>query len=171
MTERIRHIHPPLDAHDTRFQVNVNGVDHELSGRPDVPLLPYLRGDLGLTGTRFGCGTGQCGACLVLLDGHPTPSCDTPMWAAIGKRVVTVEGLGNAEDLSPLQRAFLDEQAAQCGYCLSGILVGATALLAKNPQPTDAEVRSALDRNLCRCGAHNRMVRAVLRAAAGAEAS
>lgn len=148
------------------FRLNINGTTAEVEADPDTPLLYALRNDLGLKGTRFGCGNGQCGACFVLIDGHPTPSCDTPLWSAAGKTVTTVEGLINGGELHPLQRAFLAEQAAQCGYCTSGILIGAAALLRNNPRPTEAEVRAALDRNLCRCGSHNRMVRAVLRAAA-----
>jgi nicotinate dehydrogenase subunit A len=148
-----------------RYRVTVNGVETEVAADGDVPLLYVLRNDLGLKGTRFGCGTAQCGACFVLLDGHPTPSCDTPLWSAAGKDITTVEGLGGAAGLHPLQRAFLEEQAAQCGYCTSGVLVSAAALLRRNPRPSDEEVRAALDRNLCRCGSHNRMVRAVLRAA------
>jgi nicotinate dehydrogenase subunit A len=120
-----------------------------------------LRGDLGLVGSRFGCGTGLCGACFVLLDGQPVPACDTPLWSAAGRSVTTVEGLRG----HPLLAAFLAEQAAQCGYCVSGILVSAAALLAREPYPDEAAVRGALDRHLCRCGAHGRMVRAVLRAA------
>jgi nicotinate dehydrogenase subunit A len=139
----------------------VNGVDRSLSAAPDTPLLYALRNDLDLKGTRFGCGSGQCGACFVLIDGHAVPACDTPLWSAAGKPITTVEGLNRAS----LQQAFLDEQAAQCGFCTSGVLVSAAALLAKNPNPTEAEIRAALDRNLCRCGSHNRMVRAVLRAA------
>lgn len=158
-------------AAENPVHVNVNGTDHEFRGEPDTPLLYALRDDLGLVGSRFGCGVGLCGACFVLLDGHPTPSCDTPLWAADGKRVVTVEGLGDTAHLSALQRAFLDQQAAQCGYCVSGILVSATALLEETPRPTEHDVRSALDRNLCRCGAHNRMVRAVLQAADEREVS
>jgi nicotinate dehydrogenase subunit A len=102
---------------------------------------------------------------MVLIDGHPAPACDTPLWSVVGKSITTVEGLGTGGRLHPLQNAFLAEQAAQCGYCTSGILISAAALLAKNPRPTESEVRTALDRNLCRCGSHNRMVRAVLRAA------
>jgi nicotinate dehydrogenase subunit A len=120
---------------------------------------------LGLTGSRFGCGVNQCGACNVIIDGQAVAACDTPLWAAAGKRITTIEGLGTPEQPHPLQRAFLDEQAMQCGYCIAGILMSAAALLARNPQPSEAEVKSALDRNLCRCGAHNRIVRAVLRAA------
>jgi nicotinate dehydrogenase subunit A len=148
------------------FRLNINGTTAEVEADPDTPLLYALRNDLQLKGTRFGCGNGQCGACFVLIDGHPTPSCDTPLWSAAGKTVTTVEGLINGGELHPLQRAFLAEQAAQCGYCTSGILIGAAALLRNNPRPTEEEVRAALDRNLCRCGSHNRMVRAVLRAAA-----
>jgi nicotinate dehydrogenase subunit A len=132
-----------------------------VEGDPDTPLLDVLRGDLGLVGSRFGCGVGLCGACFVLLDGHPAPACDTPLWSAAGRAVTTVEGLRG----HPLLDAFLAEQAAQCGYCLSGILVSAAALLAREPHPDEAAVKGALDRHLCRCGAHGRMVRAVLRAA------
>jgi nicotinate dehydrogenase subunit A len=148
-----------------RLRLTVNGVESAIDADPDTPLLYALRNDLALKGTRFGCGSGQCGACFVLVDGHPTPACDTPLWSVAGKRVTTVEGLAGPEALHPLQEAFLAEQAAQCGYCTSGVLVSAAALLAKNPGPTEDEVRAALDRNLCRCGSHNRMVRAVLRAA------
>jgi nicotinate dehydrogenase subunit A len=147
-----------------RYRLTVNGAATEVAAAADVPLLYVLRNDLGLKGTRFGCGTAQCGACFVLLDGHPVPSCDTPLWAAAGKDVTTVEGLGGGA-LHPLQQAFVEEQAAQCGYCTSGVLVSAAALLRKNPRPSGEQVRAALDRNLCRCGSHNRMVRAVLRAA------
>jgi len=147
------------------LRLTVNGVETALEADPDTPLLYALRHDLELKGTRFGCGSGQCGACLVLIDGHPTPACDTPLWSAAGKSITTVEGLSAGGGLHPLQNAFLAEQAAQCGYCTSGILISAAALLAKNSRPTEREVREALDRNLCRCGSHNRMVRAVLRAA------
>ena len=147
------------------FTLIVNGEARAVEADPDSQLLYALRYDLALKGTRFGCGTGQCGACFVLIDGHPVPACDTPLWSAAGKRIVTVEGLGQQGSLHPLQEAFLAEQAAQCGYCTSGVLISAAALLAKNPSPTESEVRAALDRNLCRCGSHNRMVRAVLRAA------
>jgi len=147
------------------FKFTVNGVPAEIIASGDTPLLYALRNDLELKGTRFGCGSGQCGACFVLIDGHPAPSCDTPLWSAAGKAITTVEGLSKDGGLHPLQTAFLEEQAAQCGYCTSGILISAAALLKKNPRPTETEVRSALDGNLCRCGSHNRMVRAVLRAA------
>ena len=148
-----------------RIRLTVNGVLTEVEAGADTPLLYALRNDLGLKGTRFGCGSGQCGACFVLINGHPTPACDTPLWSAVGKSITTVEGLSKGSELHPLQHAFLAEQAAQCGYCTSGILISAAALLAKNPKPTEGEVRAALDRNLCRCGSHNRVVRAVLRAA------
>ena len=149
------------------FRLTVNGNESELEASPDTPLLYALRNDLGLKGTRFGCGNGQCGACFVLIDGHPAPACDTPLWSVAGKIITTVEGLSKGRELHPLHNAFLAEQAAQCGYCTSGILISAAALLAKNSRPTEREVREALDRNLCRCGSHNRMVRAVLRAARG----
>lgn len=148
-----------------RIRLSVNGTECAVDADSDTPLLYALRNDLGLKGTRFGCGSGQCGACFVLVDGHPTPACDTPLWSVAGKRVTTVEGLGKPGVPHALQDAFLAEQAAQCGYCTSGILISAAALLAKNAAPGESEVRAALDRNLCRCGSHNRMVKAVLRAA------
>jgi nicotinate dehydrogenase subunit A len=149
-------------------RLNVNGAEREVAAAEDTPLLYALRNDLGLKAARFGCGTGQCGACFVLIDGRAVASCDTPLWSAAGKTIVTLEGLGTPERPHPLQCAVIDEQAAQCGYCLSGILVSAAALLAQNATPGEADVRTALDRNLCRCGSHNRLVRAVLRAAGGA---
>ena len=145
--------------------LRVNGVERTLRADSSIPLLAALRVELGLTGTRFGCGAGQCGACFVLVDDRAVASCDTPLWAVAGKEVTTVEGLGTPEHPHALQETFIAEQAMQCGYCVSGILISAAALLARNPDPSEAEVRAALDRNLCRCGAHNRMVRAVLRAA------
>jgi nicotinate dehydrogenase subunit A len=151
-----------------RFRLTLNGAASTIEAEPDTPLLYALRNDLALKGTRFGCGNGQCGACFVLVDGHAAPACDTPLWSVAGKSIVTVEGLGRRGAPHPLQEAFLAEQAAQCGYCTSGVLISAAALLAANPNPSEAEVRAALDRNLCRCGSHNRMVRAVLRAAVGA---
>jgi nicotinate dehydrogenase subunit A len=147
------------------IKLSVNGAERTVEADPATPLLGVLRGVLGLTGTNFGCGANQCGACNVLIDGSAVAACDTPLWAAAGKEIVTVEGLGTPERPHPLQRAFLAEQAGQCGYCLPGILISAAALLRRNPDPSDGEVRAALDRNLCRCGAHNRIVRAVLRAA------
>jgi nicotinate dehydrogenase subunit A len=145
--------------------LRVNGIERTIEADPQTPLLSVLRNALGLTATHFGCGANECGACHVLLDGHAVAACDTPLWAAVDKELITLEGLGTPERPHPLQSAFLAEQAAQCGYCLSGMLISAAALLRRNPDPTAAEVRTALDRNLCRCGAHNRIVRAVLRAA------
>ena len=146
-------------------ELEVNGQRRSVSAGPDTPLLYVLRNDLGLVGSRFGCGTGQCGACFVIVDGKALPSCDTPLWSVAGKQVTTVEGLARDGELHPVQKALLAEQAAQCGYCISGIAVAAAAFLQTNPRPSEDEVRSALDSNLCRCGAHNRVVRAVLRAA------
>jgi nicotinate dehydrogenase subunit A len=148
-----------------RVGLSLNGVERLVDADPSTPLIALLRGPLGLTATRFGCGTGGCGACHVLVDGHAVTSCDTPLWAVAGKAVTTVEGLGTPENPHPLQSALIAEQALQCGYCISGILISAAALLRRRPDPTEAEVRAALDRNLCRCGAQNRIVRAVLRAA------
>lgn len=142
----------------------VNGTEHTLETDPDRKLLHVLRHELGLTATHFGCGSNQCGSCHVMIDGHAVASCDTPLWAATGKSVVTLEGLGTPERPHPLQTAFIGEQALQCGYCISGVLMTAAALLKQNPKPTEAQVRAALDRNLCRCGSHNRIVRAILRA-------
>ena len=144
----------------------VNGETRVIHAPAETPLLYVLRNDLGLKGTRFGCGTEQCDACLVLVDGKPVTSCTMPLSAAAGRRITTVEGLGSEEHPHPLQRALIEEQAAQCGYCVSGILVRAAALLAQGGDVDEAAVRAALDRNLCRCGSHNRIVRAVLRAAA-----
>jgi nicotinate dehydrogenase subunit A len=146
-------------------ELEVNGKPHSVSAAPDTPLLYVLRNDLGLVGSRFGCGTGQCGACFVMVDGKALPSCDTPLWSVVGKKVVTVEGLGTNGEMHPVQKALLAEQAGQCGYCISGIAVTAAAFLAQNPDPSTDQVKAALDRNLCRCGVHNRVVRAVLRAA------
>lgn len=145
--------------------LRVNGTDCEVDAAEDTPLLYVLRNDLGLKAARFGCGTGQCGACFVLIDGRAVASCDTPLWSAAGKEIVTLEGLGTPERPHPLQAALIVEQAAQCGYCVSGVLMSAAALLMQNAAPDEDEVRAALDRNLCRCGSHNRLVRAVLRAA------
>ena len=150
----------------THLCLRVNGAERFLDAAESTPLLDLLRNACGLKATRFGCGSGECGACHVLVDGASVPACDTPAWSVDGKSVVTVEGLSADGAPSRLQQALLAEQAGQCGYCLSGILVTATALLARTPQPTEAQVREALDRHLCRCGAHNRIVRAVLRAAA-----
>lgn len=132
----------------------------------DAPLLHALRGELGLSGPRYGCGAEACGACVVLVDGAPSYACTLPAQAVEGRSVTTVEGLGTPGAPHPLQRAFLEEQAGQCGFCLSGILVAAAALLARDPDPDEAAIRVALDPHLCRCGSHNRILRAVRRAAA-----
>ena len=149
--------------------LHVNGEARAVAAEPETPLLYALRNDLGLIGTRYGCGLGQCGACTVLIDGKAVQSCDVPVSAVVGKRITTVEALGSAGDgedgLHPLQRAFIAEQAAQCGYCVSGILMAAKALLDANPDPSDADIRDALTRNLCRCGTHGRILRAIRRAA------
>ena len=146
-------------------EFRLNGRNVRTEAADDTPLLTILVNDFRINGAKFGCGLGQCGACAVLLDGEPITSCVTPAAAAAGRSVTTLEGLRDGPKPSRLQQAFIDEQAAQCGYCSSGIIVQAHALLERNPDPTDAEVRAALDRNLCRCGSHNRIVRAVLRAA------
>jgi len=139
--------------------VEVNGVERNVSAAPETPLLYVLRNDLGLPGTRFGCGSGQCGACFVLVDGRAVASCDLPIWSVEGKRITTIEGLGGEH---PVQKALVAEQAAQCGYCMTGIIMNAVALLAANPKPTESQLRQTLDKNLCRCGSHNRVVRAIL---------
>ena len=148
------------------IRFRLNGVESDVDADPDASLLTVLRGQLGMTGSHFGCGAGECGACNVIVGDHAVTACDTPLWSVADKDVTTIEGLGNAQKPHPLQHAFIAEQALQCGYCVSGILMSAAALLKQNPNPTDSDVRAALDRNLCRCGSHNRMVRAVLRAAA-----
>ena len=149
------------------FEFEVNGKQVSVTpSSDDAPLLDILRNALGLMGTRFGCGLEQCGSCTVLIDGAPEKSCARPVWSVAGKSVVTIEGLGTREKPHPLQQAFLDEQAGQCGYCLSGIIVAAKALLERNPSPTRAEIAAALDGNICRCGSHNRILRAVEKAAA-----
>jgi nicotinate dehydrogenase subunit A len=150
--------------------LNVNGQTKNVAADPETPLLYVLRNDLQLKGARFGCGTGHCGACTVIIDGKAVPSCDLPVSAASGKAITTIEGLGANGTLHPLQQAFLDEQAAQCGYCVSGIIMTAKALLDANPQADDAAIRTALNGNLCRCGTHHRILRAVRRVATGATA-
>src|SRR4030088_3747769 len=144
----------------------LNGVETVVDADPDRSLLDILRGPLRMTGPHFGCGANECGACNVMIGDQAVASCDTPLWSVADKDITTIEGLGTAQQPHPLQTAFIAEQALQCGYCVSGILMSAAALLMRNPKPSDAEVRAALDRNLCRCGSHNRIVRAVLRAAA-----
>jgi nicotinate dehydrogenase subunit A len=147
-----------------RFRLN--GVEMDVDADPDRSLLDILRGQLGMIGPHFGCGAGECGACNVIVGDRAMSSCDMPLWSVADKDITTPEGLGSADAPHPLQRAFIAEQALQCGYCVSGILMSAAALLKRNPAPSRDEVKEALDRNLCRCGSHNRMVRAVLRAAA-----
>jgi len=147
------------------ISLNVNGKTEEVDADPATPLLYVLRDHLQLNGAKFGCGLGQCGACTVLVDGRAVFACVTPVSTLAGRRVTTLEGLGTPEKPGRVQRAFIAEQAAQCGYCISGIAVAAAALLSSNHNPSETQVRQALDRNLCRCGAHNRVVRAVLRAA------
>jgi len=149
-------------AQDAAVELDVNGSRRTVSCDPGTPLLDVLRNDLGLVGAKFGCGLGLCGACNVLVDGVPTHSCDTPVWSVVGKRVVTVEGLGTEQEPHPVQSAFVAEQALQCGYCTAGMVVTAAALLERQPEADEVAVRRALDGNLCRCGAHNRIVRAVL---------
>src|SRR5437588_3505547 len=148
-----------------RVRFRLNGAESEIDTEPDRSLLDILRTQFGMAGSHFGCGAGECGAGNVIIDDRAVSACDTPLWSVTDKDVITVEGLGTTEQPHPLQRAFIAEQALQCGYCTSGILISAAALLRRNPSPTDREVREALDRNLCRCGSHNRIVRAVLRAA------
>jgi len=145
--------------------IEVNGKVHEVDADPETPLLYVLRNDLALNGAKFGCGLGQCGACTVLVDGRAVFSCMTPISTLGGRRIRTVEGLGTIERPGPLQRAFIEEQAAQCGYCIPGMMMRAQALLEANPAATEAQIRKALEPNLCRCGTHMRILRAVGRAA------
>ena len=147
-----------------KFSVRVNGERKTLSVDADTPLLYVLRNDVGLNGPKFGCGLAQCGACTVLVGGNPVRSCVTPMSAVKGP-VITIEGLGTLDKLHPLQRAFIEEQACQCGYCGNGMVMSAKALLERNPAPTAGQIRQALNGHLCRCASHNRIVRAVQRAA------
>jgi nicotinate dehydrogenase subunit A len=148
------------------FTLRVNGATQRISSvEPDTPLLYILRNDLELNGAKFGCGLAQCGACTVLLDGKPARSCSLPVSAAAKGRITTIEGLGTLDHLHPLQRAFIEEQACQCGYCSNGMIMAAKALLDANKRPTPQQIRRALNGHLCRCGAHNRIVRAVQRAA------
>jgi nicotinate dehydrogenase subunit A len=146
--------------------LTVNGKPVRVTAPETTPLLDVLRNHLDLKGTRYGCGLEQCGSCMVLLDGEPVYACSREVGTVAGRNVTTIEGLGTAAQPHPLQRAFLDEQAGQCGYCLSGIVIGAKALLDRNPSPTRADIAAALDKNLCRCGVHPRILRAVEKAAA-----
>jgi nicotinate dehydrogenase subunit A len=145
--------------------LNVNGADHQVDADPATPLLYVLRGDLQLNGAKFGCGLGQCGACTVTVDGQAVFSCILPVAAVRGRRIVTVEGLGTAASPGVIQKAFETEQAAQCGYCIAGMIMRAKALLDAKPKPTEIEIRTAMQPNLCRCGTHMRILRAVRRAA------
>lgn len=148
------------------LEIHVNGVSHRIDADPDTPLLYALRNQLGLHGAKYGCGLGQCGACTVIVDGQAMFSCILPV-AAVGARAVrTIESLGSTAQPGPLQKAFLDKQAAQCGYCIAGMIMRAQAFLEKNPAPTDAQVRVAMEPNLCRCGTHMRILAAIQQAAA-----
>ena len=147
------------------LSLNVNGRDHSIDADPATPLLYVLRDDLHLNAAKFGCGVGQCGACTVMVDGKPVFSCLLPIAALSSRKVVTVEGLGSIDKPSAIQRAFIEEQAAQCGYCIAGMMMRAQSLLQKNTAPSDDEIRSYMQPNLCRCGTHMRILRAVRRAA------
>ena len=147
------------------YRLQVNGQSREATAEATTPLLYVLRNDLELNGPKFGCGLGQCGACMVLVDGVAMRSCQMPVSAVEDKPVTTLEGLGSRDSLHPLQKAFIDEQAMQCGYCINGMIMSAKALLDRNPEANEAEIKVALDGNLCRCGSHNRIVRAIERAA------
>ena len=147
-----------------KISLRVNGKTRVVDTEPDVPLLYVLRNDLELNGPKFGCGMAQCGACTVLMDGNAIRSCVTPLSAVQNKPVTTLEGLGTTKKLHKIQQAFIDEQAAQCGYCINGMIMTTKALLDKTPKPTDTEIKRALDGNLCRCGTHIRILRAVKRA-------
>ena len=146
------------------YRITVNGELHRVDAAPDTPLLYVLRNDLGLSGPKFGCGLGECGACAVLVDGECVRSCVIPVGNVVGRKIVTLEGLGTAEAPHPIQRAFIAAQAAQCGYCLNGMIMAAKALLDRNVSPTDLEIKQALQYHLCRCGTHVEIVDAVRRA-------
>ena len=147
------------------IKITVNGRAQDVAADGETPLLYVLRNETGCKGVRYGCGVGQCGTCTVLIDGKPVQSCDVPVSAVAGKSITTIEGIGSLDHPHPLQRAFVEEQAAQCGYCATGIIMSAKALLDVNAAPSDAEVKQALAKNLCRCGTHQRILRAVKRAA------
>jgi nicotinate dehydrogenase subunit A len=152
---------PPRSA----TSIVVNGVTHDVDAAPDTPLLYVLRDQLRLAGPKFGCGLGQCGACMVHLDGSAIRSCTTPLSSAARGAITTIEGLGTPDKPHPVQQGFIDQQAAQCGYCINGMIMATAALVARNKRPTKAQIRSALNGNLCRCGTHMRILRAVERAA------
>jgi nicotinate dehydrogenase subunit A len=149
-----------------RISLRVNGKAHSVDVDAETPLLYILRNDLALNGPKFGCGLGQCGACTVIMDGNAVRSCSVAVSAAKGAEITTLDGLGTLDKPHPMQKAFIEESAAQCGYCTNGMIMEATAFLARNPNPSEAEIKSALARNLCRCGTHVEVVRAVKRAAA-----
>lgn len=151
--------------------IHVNGQAVQLDADPNATLLSVLRGELGLSGPKFGCGEGECGACSVLVEGQAQTACNLPLWAVEGKRIVTIEGLGTPECPHPLQTAFIEERAGQCGYCVAGVVTAAAGLLARDPAPSRAAIVQALDKHLCRCGAHNRMVHAIQRAAASIDSN
>jgi nicotinate dehydrogenase subunit A len=153
-------------AQTSRTEISVNGTRHAVAASPETPLLYVLRNELGLNAAKFGCGLGRCGACIVLRDGAAIRACEVPVGEVTGAEITTLEGLGSASDLHPIQKAFLDEQSAQCGYCIPGMMMATAALLAENPHPTGDDIREALRETLCRCGAHARILRAVERAAA-----
>ncbi len=146
------------------IELTVNGARHRVRAQDDTPLLYVLRNDLELNGAKFGCGLGQCGACTVIVDGEAVRSCSLPVALAVGKKITTIEGLGTIDKPHPVQKAFIEEQAAQCGYCINGMVMAATALLQRNAAAGDSEVRQALAGNLCRCGTHSRILRAIARA-------
>jgi nicotinate dehydrogenase subunit A len=147
------------------ISLRINGATHDVAVEPDTPLLYILRNDIALNGAKFGCGLGQCGACTVIIDGSAVRSCRSPVSKVAGKEITTIEGLGTIDKPHPMQAAFITEQAAQCGYCINGMVMAATAFVAKTPNPTDDQIRDGLAQNLCRCGTHNRIVRAIQRGA------
>ena len=151
------------NSNKTMFHVNQQPV--QFDGDDKTTLLSVLRDELSLSGPKFGCGQGECGACMVLVDGQPQTACNLPVWSLQGRQVTTLEGLGTRAKPHPVQQAFIEERAAQCGYCVAGIITSACALLERNPRPSRIEIVQSLDKHLCRCGSHNRIVRAVLRAA------
>jgi aerobic-type carbon monoxide dehydrogenase small subunit (CoxS/CutS family) len=146
--------------------LSINGIEHQVDVPPDSKLLYVLRENLGLTGTKYGCGEGMCGACTVLLDGKPARSCQAPLSSVVGKKITTIEGLEQSGKLHPVQEAFLQVEAFQCAYCTSGMIMNAVGLLSKNPQPTDEQIITGMEGNVCRCGTHSRIVEAIRRASA-----
>ena len=153
------------------MNISINGANRDVTANPEVSLLDVLRETIGLTGTKYGCGEGNCGACTVLVDGEPTRACITPVGSVAGRHVTTVEGLAEGDELNPVQRAFVEESAFQCGYCTPGFVVSVTALLARNARPADDEIKSALSGHICRCGAYVRILEAVRSAAKSGSSS